>query len=257
LKNKEDQHQGPLEVFRVDNTVEKTVDFEIDVNEEKARFEKKDKWTDEEKVDRIEKLHREIREYTYQCAIKHITPKILVTYDSFRHVKDALGDVIKSYQVVVDEFQSIFIDARFKSDTEIELLHQLKGLQKVCYVSATPMLDKYLDMLDEFKSLPYYELDWSTEDPERVIKPKLDIKFVRSLNEEAKSVINSYQQGKFDTRLGEGGIIESKEAVIFMNSVSSICQAIRSNKLHLEDCNILCAQTDSNDEKLEKLSTMF
>ena len=252
LKNKEDQHQGPLEVFRVDNTVEKTVDFEIDVNEEKARSEKKDKWTDEEKSERIERLHREIREYTYKCSIKHITPKILVTYDSFRHVKDALGDVIKSYQVVVDEFQSIFIDARFKSNTEIELLHQLKGLQKVCYVSATPMLDKYLDMLDEFKNLPYYELDWSSEDPDRVINPKLEIKFSRSLNEEAKRIINSYQQGKFDTRLGENGLIESKEAVIFMNSVSSICQAIRSNGLHLEDCNILCAQTDANEDKVRK-----
>ena len=252
LKNKAGQHEKPLEVFYVNNNIEKSVDFEMDVSEEKERAEKKDKLAEEEKVDRIEKLKREIREYTYRCAIKHVTPKILVTYDSFRHVKDALGDVIKSYQVIVDEFQSIFIDARFKSDTEIELLHQLKGLEKVCYVSATPMLDKYLDMLPEFCDLPYYELDWNSEDPERVIKPKLDIKFVRSLNEEAKAVIHSYQQGKFDTRLRDGGTIESKEAVIFMNSVSSICQAIRSNKLHLEDCNILCAQTDANEEKVRK-----
>ncbi len=252
LKNKAGQHEKPLEVFYVNNNIEKSVDFEIDVSEEKARSERKEKLTEEEKVDRIEKLKREIREYTYRCAIKHVTPKILVTYDSFRHVKDALGDVIKSYQVVVDEFQSIFIDARFKSDTEIELLHQLRGLEKVCYVSATPMLDKYLDMLPEFCDLPYYELDWSTEDPERVIKPKLDIKFVRSLNEEAKAVIHSYQEGKFDTRLGKDGTIESKEAVIFMNSVSSICQAIRTNKLHLEDCNILCAQTDANEDKVRK-----
>ena len=252
LKNKADQHEEPLEVFYVNNNIEKTVDFEIDVNEEKSRSERKDKLTEEEKIDRIEKLKREIREYTYVCAIKHVTPKILVTYDSFRHVKEALGDVIKSYQVVVDEFQSIFIDARFKSDTEIELLHQLKGLEKVCYVSATPMLDKYLDMLPEFCDLPYYELDWKSEDSERVIKPKLDIKFTRSLNEEAKAVIHSYQEGKFDTRLKKDGLVESREAVIFMNSVSSICQAIRTNKLHLEDCNILCAQTDANDEKVRK-----
>ena len=252
LENKANQHTNPFEVFYVNNTVEKSVDFEMDVSEEKERAERKDKWSEEEKFERIEKLKREIREYTYVCATKHIAPKILVTYDSFRHVKDALGDLINNYQVVVDEFQSIFIDARFKSDTEIELLHQLKGLEKVCYVSATPMLDKYLDMLPEFCDLPYYELDWKSEDPERVIKPKLDIKFVRSLNEEAKRVINSYQQGKFDTRLREEGIIESKEAVIFMNSVSSICQAIRTNKLHLEDCNILCAQTDVNEDKVRK-----
>jgi hypothetical protein len=74
--------------------------------------------------------------------------KILVTYDSFRHVREALGDQIRNFQVVVDEFQSIFIDARFKSDAELELLYQLQDLQKVCFVSATPMLDKYLDMLD-------------------------------------------------------------------------------------------------------------
>ena len=253
LENKANQHTNPFEVFYVNNTVEKSVDFEMDVSEEKERAERKDKWSEEEKFERIEKLKREIREYTYVCATKHIAPKILVTYDSFRHVKDALGDLINNYQVVVDEFQSIFIDARFKSDTEIELLHQLNGLEKVCYVSATPMLDKYLDMLPEFCDLPYYELDWKSEDPDRVIKPKLDIKFVRSLNEEAKAIIHSYQEGKFDSRLKEdGGVIESKEAVIFMNSVSSICQAIRSNKLHLENCNILCAQTDANDEKVRK-----
>ena len=175
LKNKEDQHQGPLEVFRVDNTVEKTVDFEIDVNEEKARFEKKDKWTDEEKVDRIEKLHREIREYTYKCSIKHITPKILVTYDSFRHVKEALGESIKDFYIVIDEFQSIFVDSKFKSDTELEFLNHVKGLDKVCFVSATPMIEDYLEKMDEFKDLPYYVLDWSKLDASRVLTPKLSV----------------------------------------------------------------------------------
>jgi len=252
LKNKADQHQSPLEVYYVNNNIEKLIDFEIDVNEEKARLDKKDKLTEEEKSEKIEELRRGIREYTYQCAIKRVTPKILVTYDSFRHVKEALGEAVGMYQIVVDEFQSIFIDARFKSDTEIELLHQLKGMQKVCFVSATPMLDKYLDMLPEFKDLPYYELDWKTEDPNRITKPKLEIKFTRSLNEEAKAIINSYQQRKFDTRLGDSGLIESREAVIFMNSVSSICQAIRTNRLHLDQCNILCAQTDANEEKVRK-----
>ena len=78
---------------------------------------------------------------------------------------------------MVDEFQSIFIDARFKSDAELELLHHLQDLQRVCLVSATPMLDRYLDMLPEFKNLPYYEFDWKTENPGRVVKPKLEIKF--------------------------------------------------------------------------------
>ena len=62
-----------------------------------------------------------------------------------------------SFYVVVDEFQSILVDAKFKSSTEIEFLQHLNGLQKISFVSATPMMDKYLDMLDEFKDLPFYE----------------------------------------------------------------------------------------------------
>ena len=195
--------------------------------------------------------------------------KILVTYDSFRHVKDALkhfywdeGDHLGGYddrfdefQVVVDEFQSILIDSRFKSDTEIELLSCLKNVKKVCFVSATPLLDKYLERLDEFKDLPYYELDWETEDSGRTKKPKLEIRFITSsLNQAVNGVIQSYKDGRFDTRINSesGKFIESREAVLFLNSVSGICQAIRTNKLHLEECNVICAQTTKNEDAVRK-----
>lgn len=248
IENKEDQHPG--EVFRVKNEVEKMTDYETDIRDEKSQSEK-ELFNEETKLERIETLKWHIREYTYACATQKKTPKILVTYDSFRHVKDALGDLINNYQIVVDEFQSIFIDARFKSDTEIDLLYQLRGLEKVCFVSATPMLDRYLDMLSEFCDLPYYELDWKSEEPSRVIKPKLEIKFTtRSLNEEAGRVIHSYQEGKFEAHLNEDGIVESKEAVLFFNSVSGICQAIRSNNLHIDQCNILCAKNEGNRKKV-------
>ena len=255
LENKWDQHQGPLEVFYVRNEVEKIIDFENDLNGKGDRKERKDKYGEDTKLEKIEKLISEIRQYVISCRIKHITPKILVTYDSFRHVKEALGGVgeLINFQYVVDEFQSIFIDSRFKSDTEIELLHHLRDLQRICFVSATPMLDKYLDMLPEFKDLPYYELDWEKEEPKRVIKPKLDIKFTtRSLGEEVKRIITSYKEKKFESVLGDKGLIESKEAVLFLNSVAGICQAIRSNGLHPEECNILCARTDDNEKKIKK-----
>jgi len=248
IENKEDQHPG--EVFRVKNDIEKITDYETDIKENKV-LKEKELLGEETKLEKIETLKRKIMEYTYSCAIQKKTPKILVTYDSFRHVKDALGPMMNMYQVVVDEFQSIFIDARFKSTTEIELLYQLQDLQKVCFVSATPMLDKYLGMLPEFCDLPYYELDWKTEDPERVIKPKLEIKFTtRSLNEEAGRVIHSYLERKFETRLDTSGLVESREAVLFFNSVSGICQAIRSNNLHLDQCNILCAKNKDNEKRV-------
>jgi hypothetical protein len=37
LENKWDQHQNPFEVFYVNNEVEKSVDFEIDITEEKEQ----------------------------------------------------------------------------------------------------------------------------------------------------------------------------------------------------------------------------
>ena len=249
LENKEDQHPG--EVYYARNEYFKGVDYELDISAEFNKDKVQKGVTDEEIKMSVWKMKEGIKDY---CRSKGFGPKkILVTYDSFRHVKDALQEIglFDYFQIVVDEFQSIFIDSRFKSDTELELLGHLRDIQRLCFVSATPMLDKYLDMLDEFKDLPYLELDWETEDPTRIIHPKLDIKFTyRSLNEEASNVVERYQKGKYEQHLSSktGGIVESREATLFMNSVKGICQVIRSNMLHTDQCNILCARTKENEK---------
>ena len=273
LDNKFDQHKDEYNVYYVKNELEVSVDYELDLNKddlkaikEKAEKTEAGKKETEKNLDKLKTdLRNAIRAWNEIDDDKPF--KILVTYDSFRHVKDALThfydneekrdegekNIFPSFQVVVDEFQSIFIDSRFKSETEIELLDQLRGVQKVCYVSATPMLDKYLEKLDEFKDLPYYELDWETEDSGRAIKPKLEIKFVTtSLNKSVNTIIKSYQDGRFETRLDSktGQFIESREAVLFLNSVSGICQAIRSNRLHLDQVNVICAKSTSNEMKV-------
>ena len=277
LENKEDQHKD--DVYYVKNELETSVDYELDLNKDdlKAIKEKAKKTDagDKETVKNLDILKKNLRnamrewEWKYREDLENHPFKILVTYDSFRHVRDALEHFYDNeedhlgsfenrfgeFQVVVDEFQSIMIDSRFKSDTEIELLDNLKGIQKVCYVSATPMIDKYLEKLDEFKDLPYYELNWEKEDPGRVRKPKLEIRFVTSsLNQAVNGVIQSYKDGKFDTRIDSetGQFIESREAVLFLNSVAGICQAIRSNKLHIDQVNIICAQTTKNNEDLKR-----
>ena len=273
LDNKFDQHKDEYNIYYVKNELEVSVDYELDLNKddlkaikEKAEKTEAGKKETEKNLDNLKvDLRNAIR--TWNEVDDDRPFKILVTYDSFRHVKDALThfyddeekrdegekNIFPMFQVVVDEFQSIFIDSRFKSETEIELLDQLRGVQKVCYVSATPMLDKYLEKLDEFKDLPYYELDWETEDPKRVIKPKLEIRFVTSsLNQAVNGVIQSYLNKKFETRIDSetGEFIESKEAVIFLNSVSGICQAIRSNNLHRDQVNVICAKSTSNEMKV-------
>ena len=277
LENKEEQHSGDVYYFRNDNEV--SVDFELDVKDDdvKAIQEKAEETEDSknktlENLDRIKgNLRRAYLEFKRDNPDKPF--KILVTYDSFKHVKNVLKSIpiqqevsiedlekelsenaFSNFFCVVDEFQSIFIDARFKSEAEITLLKELSEIKKLCFVSATPMLDKYLDMLKEFKDLPYYELDWKTLDPGRVKKPVIDVKFTKSLNEEAKAIIHSYLNNKYDTRIDSktGQFIESREAVLFFNSVAGICQVIRSNNLHLDQCNIICADTTKNNDALKR-----
>ena len=62
---------------------------------------------------------------------------------------------------MIDEFQSIFLDSFFKSDVELDFVECLQNCPNVIYLSATPMLDKYLDRIDQFKDLLFYKLDWS------------------------------------------------------------------------------------------------
>ena len=255
LENKEEQHPG--EVLYATTGLEKLVDFEKDLTNTKRGLKKEEDPDINTIKEAVVRLKDSIRQYNLECTFKHISCKILVTYDSFRHVKEALGSFIDNFYVVIDEFQSIFVDAKFKSNTEIEFLKHLNGLQKITFVSATPMIDKYLEMLDEFKDLPYYELDWETEDPSRVLTPKINPHSCsRSINPAANKVIQSYLNGEFESTVinidGENIEVISKEAVLYVNSVKNICDIISKNGLTFDNTNVLCARTPDNEEKIRK-----
>ena len=127
LENKENQHLG--DVFYFKNELETFVNFEKDLSESsKTKQVKEKEKTDPEDLERIKdvvkRLGNELNAYIGRRHADNFPAKILVTYDSFRLVKDLLGKCLDQFYVVVDEFQSIFIDARFKSDTEMEFLKQ-------------------------------------------------------------------------------------------------------------------------------------
>ena len=272
LQNKKDQHS---DIFYFKNDLEKMVNYEKDlvlpdgkpkpiIEETKEEKERREKET----LSRVLQLKSEVKEYWKSCVgpcyIPGLSPykpcKILVTYDSFRHVREALGDDIKHFIVTVDEFQSVFTDVKFKSTTEIELLYQLRDLQKVCFVSATPMMDEFLEMLDEFKDLPYFELDWKSDDPGRVKKPTINVKVVnpsKSVESEANTIIQKYLTGNFEKYRytddnGELKEVISKEGVFYLNSVSSLARIIKKNELTPLNTNVLCAKTSENEKKILK-----
>ena len=270
LQNKYEQH--PDTTFLVVNTYESEVGTDKDLTKyprvrrtswyKKPNLEKIKKEA-KQKEDFFKELTYKISTYIKACRLNNKPVKILVTYDSFRIVKDIINhqDNLDKFQIVVDEFQSIFTDSKFKSDTEMQFVDNLQGIQRVCYVSATPMIDKYLDMLEDFKDLPYYELDWEAKDPCRVSRPKIITRNLKSVYMEAGPIIKDYLDENFEYRYvrdpesdNEKDVkkIESKEAVFYVNSVNNITSIIKRAGLTPEQVNILVANTPENVTRIKK-----
>ena len=259
LKNKKDQHK--FDVYLVVNSME----TEVEVDKDLSKVNKNTSIDVGLEVDQVsnnseiyKRLYREIEEYCTSRSINGLPCKILVTYDSYRIVKDILEklDRFYTFYTIVDEFQSILHDSRFKSDTELKFMNYLTQSPTAYFVSATPMMDEYLEMLDEFRDLPYYGLDWSSADPSRIIQPALDVFVMRTVGEKASEVIQKYLSRDFEEivvlRNGVPTRVVSDEAVLYVNSVNHITSIIKKNNLTPEQCNILCSDTPDNLKKIQR-----
>lgn len=259
LKNKKDQHK--FDVYLVVNSME----TEVEVDKDLSKVNKNTSIDVGLEVDQVsnnseiyKRLYREIEEYCISRSINGLPCKILVTYDSYRIVKDILEklDRFYTFYTIVDEFQSILHDSRFKSDTELKFMNYLTQSPTAYFVSATPMMDEYLEMLDEFRDLPYYGLDWSSADPSRIIQPALDVFVMRTVGEKASEVIQKYLSRDFEEivvlRNGVPTRVVSDEAVLYVNSVNHITSIIKKNNLTPEQCNILCSDTPDNLKKIQR-----
>ena len=257
LHNKWNQHKN--EVYLVVNEMDK----ESNIDKDLSKIDKNitlDLSIDSEisrNSEIYKRLYHEIEEYCMNRPYG-LGKKILVTYDSYRIVKDILEKLgwFDRFITVVDEFQSILHDARFKSDTELKFMNYLAQSPTAYFVSATPMMDEYLEMLDEFRDLPYFELDWETEDPSRIIRPDLDVFLMRTVGEKMSEIIQKYLNSDFEEivvmRDGIPTRVVSNEAVFYVNSVNHITSIIKKNNLTPEQCNILCSKTDDNLKKIQK-----
>ena len=257
LKNKYDQHKN--DIYLVINEMDKDPDVDKDISKDIKNPNLDEDYQEKKDNSEIyERLYREIDTYTYQRYLNNQPAKILVTYDSYRIVKDILEKIriFDRFITIVDEFQSILHDSRFKSDTELKFLEYLKQSPTAYFVSATPMMDEYLEMLDEFKDLPYYELDWYSSDSSRVIKPSLKVLTMKSVGTKAEEVIQSYLSGDFEEvvvlRDSVPTRVISDEAVFYVNSVNHIISIIKKNELTPEQCNILCSNTPENLKRIQK-----
>ena len=160
-------------------------------------------------------------------------PKLLATYDSIPRLSNIIKDK-SDWRVVVDEYQYILIDSGFKSETEMLLLEELKEFPYVTYLSATPIADKYMLQMDWFKDMPYTILEWSNVE-------KRFVNRVQSKNpiNNAVEIVRNYQRGIYASTLVNGERVESKECVIFLNSVTNIVNIIKQTGLQSDEVNII------------------
>ena len=228
LENKRDQHKNDINILYLENDI-----------------------TD---IKSIHNLKTKIRNHIFLCDEENLPVKFMVTYDSSHYIIDILKklDLLKDFRFIVDEFQSIFLDSYFKSEVEFDFVEYLQDCPDVLYLSATPMLDKYLEKIDAFRDLPYYQLNWdSTGIVENIV---IQRKFTAALSTECVKIINKYLSGKFpSTFTSEGKIVFSTEAVFYFNSVSDIIRVINKIGLTSDQVNIICANDSDNQNKLRKI----
>ena len=261
LKNKKDQHKDS--VYLVVNELEK----EAEVDKDLSKVDKTRSQVFMEKLDEMvngkdtvyNRLMNEIKDYLSERKYLGDKPcKILVTYDSYRIVKDILESlgIFQSFYTIIDEFQTILHDSKFKSNTELDFLYHLHQSHSALFVSATPMLEEYLNMLDEFDGLPYINMDWGKEDSTRVLKPSLKVLTMKSVGTKLPEIIDSYKSGNFESAIrmvnGYPTRVISDEAVFYVNSVNHITSIIKKCDLQPEEVNILCSDTPENLKRIQK-----
>ena len=228
LENKSEQHQSDLNILYLKNEIK-------DIND-------------------IALLRNKIRNHIFLCDEENLPIKFLVTYDSSHYIIDILKELglLKEFYFIIDEFQSIFLDAFFKSEVEFDFVEYLQECPNVLYLSATPMLDKYLEKVDTFRDLPFYQIDWSeTGVVENII---IQRKFSTAVTTDCIKIVNQYLSGKYpSTFTSDNKIVFSTEAVFYFNSISDIIRVINKTGVTENQVNIICANDKENQDKLSKI----
>ncbi len=172
------------------------------------------------------------------------TPKIMVTYDSMPRLAKLIDDK-SDWRVVVDEYQYLLIDSGFRSDKAIALLDVVNEFDYVTYLSATPIADKYIQQMEQFKDVPYTELIWGDRVERIYVEREVSTKPI----DNAIKIVRNYLNGIFPKERDA----VSKECVIFLNSVTNIANIVRQTKLPPEDVNIIVADTEDNRKLVRQI----
>ena len=179
-----------------------------------------------------------------------VPPKVLVTLDSFGKVLDVLksSGAVNDFLYVVDEFQCLMGDATFKGNTDMNFLIRLDNeVKSICYLSATPIPDIYLDYIPQFNGIPYIKLEWDPAVLEEPNVREIQMKKDESAEMLCSRIIQNFRaKGYFASKTVNGQTVHSTEACIFLNEVKSIRSIITKNNLRPDEVTILCSENKAS-----------
>lgn len=241
-----EKHKQNIEERQRENTIIETFLFQSSYKSSKKREED------------ICNMMSELNWYIKNCmssnpfVVKKV-PKILVTLDSAEKVLDVIKglNMLDEFLYVVDEFQCLMGDANFKGSTDMNFLTQINSMvNRICYLSATPIPDWYLDEIPEFCGLSYFKLNWDSSVLEEPTVRELQMKKGESTDKICESIIADYRANGYFGRkinLETGEIVYSKEVCIFLNEVKKIKDIILKNNISPDEVTILCAESSASE----------
>ena len=202
-------------------------------------------------------LENRVIQYINSCnsPFSELTPKIIVTYDSFKHVAQRLKEdgTLGRFRIIVDEAQTLFTDAAFKGGVEMEFFTNVSQCRNVIYLSATPYIEDYLDQIQQFSGIPYVKLIWPESAVHSANIEKLPYHKGSPTKTAVKIIQEFIRQGYFKDKLINGVEVSATEAVFFVNNVSLIIRIIKNCGLTPDTTNVICADDDKNVSRLKSV----
>ena len=184
----------------------------------------------------------DIQQYVEECISKGHPVKIMVTYNSFYKVKEAIHE-IGDYRIVVDEYQALLKEYSFRDKDIRRLLKGIRGLVKVTFLSATPV--PYGFIPDELKDLDCYRIDWG-----QTVMCKPIRRVTNKPYQAAIKMILDHKAGALGIEI-EGN--KPEELYLYINSVRGIKAIIEGAGLTNEQVRVICSDSDENRKTLAEI----
>ena len=159
--------------------------------------------------------------------------KILVTYDSLKKVVAALGEKVRDYSILVDEYHLLTKSGDFRYRAINEVLGLYKKFKDFVFMTATPIKRKYLP--EAIQDLPEVQVKWDNIEPVTLDYTMIEQK---NLYPVVAGIAKKHYSGEM-----EGN------CYFFINSVKAIVKIAKYLKrvgIKHSDIRIICADNQAN-----------